>query len=183
MKNKLLLGLAFGTFITLTACSSSSSSSNSSTTSEAQSSSSIIVDNSSSIEVSSTEETSSIEAVSSTEETSSSEAVSSIEAVTKTAIGSWKGDLKGYSYDDEENFDDLSDITIVLNEDLSGSYSGTSVTWTLMGENTLLAGRYRYYTDDYQVHFGYDEENDTIDVKWENMIEGDYKIGTFTRVA
>lgn len=106
---------------------------------------------------------------------------SSSDEAEATVYGTWVGDLTGYDYEGEPNYDDLSDVCIVINEDLSGSYRGTSVTWTLMGEGTLLAGRYRYYNDDYQVHFGYDEDTDTIDVKWEDMMEGNYRTGTFER--
>lgn len=122
------------------------------------------------------------------EVSTSSPASSSVESSSskeeKTVFGTWKGTLVGYDEEDEENMDDIEDITIVINEDLSGSYRGIEVTWKYFDdEESELFGKYRFISPDgdYDVSCLYQEADDTLSVKWRNFEGEDYKLGTFTR--
>lgn len=112
--------------------------------------------------------------------TSESTVEESTTEVTKTIFGTWKGNLTGYDEEGELNYDDVTDLVVVLNDDLTGSYNGTSVTWTT---NVITHPTwYRYVTDSFQFWIcDYSSAEDKVTVRWESMEEGDYKTGEFSR--
>lgn len=133
-----------------------------------------------------TTESTTSEEVTTSEETSSSttttcESSSTLEEK-KSIVGTWVGSLAGYDGDDAENYDDIENVVIVINEDFSGSYRGKNVTWTYVSNEALdNYGWYRFYEDEFDVSCKYVEETDKLTVKWRNMEGDDYKLGTFSR--
>jgi len=108
---------------------------------------------------------------------------SSSQDTTKTIVGTWMCELTGYDEEGNENGDDVEDLIIVINEDKSGSYDGTSCTWEIMPDTTKYPGYYRYYTDEFQVLCNYDSKQNTLEIKWESMYEANYREGQGIRQA
>ena len=133
---------------------------------------------------STTSETTSSSSVDETTSSSSPEELSTTKDPFYNVFGTWHGTLIGYDEEDEENMDDIENVIIEIEEDLSGSYRGKEVTWTYFDNEELsLFGNYRYMSPngDFDVLCSYNVENDTLNVKWRNFDGGDYKIGTFTK--
>ncbi|MBQ8141908.1 MAG: hypothetical protein IJ194_01955 [Bacilli bacterium] len=79
------------------------------------------------------------------------------------------------AYDEGGEVTGSEDVTLVINNDLTGSYRGLSVTFT---ENN---GTYTYEGDKYSISFTYDAEQDIINLTHENKTPHWVETVQFTR--